>query len=1211
MCRMPKNNLTQQADLLGDHILDRLKDTSEGRNFNIEWLKWISKKKIPLKVKSIQNYFLNFVDSEYNSQFKEVLGLCSEGDGKYSIRTLISLMSSSLAEAVNKKFGLEFNLENMIEDVSIKQGLGSNLAKRLLERYNFDISNLDRESIDFADLIHAAYFSEFPKAVDAHQIRNILSSYLSSTRSGGNRNPVHNPEIPPLDSIIAFFNSYDDSKAIENVLFDIEKRKITRELSNSMKPLQKDLKKYSEVLGKKLEEIILNIQEELHRSKTEGSKRILNRLKEKYTLLRNFKLKGIINELHGQAFPRFYQIEAIQDIYNQKRLLIADEMGTGKTAMAVLAAEYIVQQTNNPDLKTLVVTTSSNKLSFKKKIDDYLSLSKKESDKLVSIINGWDRKKKYSELGNKKYLIVNYELLRAKDWRLSDYKNWEVDEDNVIEIKYEFEESFDKSRAKGDSRSKKQYLKDIIRKNINKKNLEKIGDNLDDLLKAYIKIEDLNRAKSVVKNIKKHFDYNYVIFDEIQNAKNPSSMNSKSVLEIANHAEYVTALTGTPFVNGLSDMGALFKILGVYDNILKSKRDELEKTEHNLGIKRESDIKKLSKKDQQTLFKLRKDMSNLEYSIKRGDIKSILLDNPRMVRDYLKPIMVHRRSEEVLNMQPLNFIPDLESKTCYDNMISLNMYQRMIYQILSSHNFKNSSDQLRALQMFLLSGGLYKEKFRLTKSSENRVIPNLPELFDPYMTDGASMKYKALEDLVRKITKSKGNKKKNVVIFSSLYRQNVTKYLQDRLSNICKCLRIDGEVRNQSGKLERDMIISEFNDSDEPTALIATLPTMKEAIELQKNCSNVINLDLPFTWAAYAQAYSRVRRADQDQPVNVYNLLVSNSLDVGKLELILEKKRVGELFLAGSPLLKQELELLEFNENNASSRGFLDKYLERNIDSAMKIMRDLTGKGADLASKVFGTKNRQSEIYADAYMLNIMSAVNTLNICHTLKDLGILKETNKHSLDNKVLDLAAGYGNLAHATGIRTENLELNPFMIERAKEYASSANYTYGLMQDVNKIYGDNRFEVIVNALAFHYASDEEKSKLLYNIHKTLRNKGYLLLTESYKGSNKGNGSIDDNGINNLEKAMEYTGFNIIKSEVIESAGKRFYSLVAQKARKPREFKGDIVLRMYIDDEINPDDLSSEDLKDMYGPGKDMKKVKGLMSYLQSEFGNNLINKI
>ena len=69
-------------------------------------------------------------------------------------------------------------------------------------------------------------------------------------------------------------------------------------------------------------------------------------------------------------FPSFYQVEGVQFLVDNKRVLIADEMSVGKTAQAVLGRLEIENRTGKK-AKTLVVTRHAVMPHWRDKIPEY------------------------------------------------------------------------------------------------------------------------------------------------------------------------------------------------------------------------------------------------------------------------------------------------------------------------------------------------------------------------------------------------------------------------------------------------------------------------------------------------------------------------------------------------------------------------------------------------------------------------------------------------------------------------------------------------------------------------------------------------------------------------------------------------------------------------------------------------------------------------
>jgi SNF2 family DNA or RNA helicase len=99
-----------------------------------------------------------------------------------------------------------------------------------------------------------------------------------------------------------------------------------------------------------------------------------------------------------------YQVEAVDKMVAQKRILVAYEMGLGKTPMTIAAIETL------KPLKTLVLCLSSLKYQWKKEIETF-------SDSSVLVIDGTpkQRAEQYEAASKYDYIVMNYEQV-VNDW---------------------------------------------------------------------------------------------------------------------------------------------------------------------------------------------------------------------------------------------------------------------------------------------------------------------------------------------------------------------------------------------------------------------------------------------------------------------------------------------------------------------------------------------------------------------------------------------------------------------------------------------------------------------------------------------------------------------------------------------------------------------------------------------------------------------------
>jgi SNF2 family DNA or RNA helicase len=111
-----------------------------------------------------------------------------------------------------------------------------------------------------------------------------------------------------------------------------------------------------------------------------------------------------------------YQVEAVEKMVEKKSILVAYEMGLGKTPMTIAAVEALrdAGQTNGT---TLVLCLASLKYQWQKEILKF-------SDSTVEVIDGTkaQRAKQYDEWDTFDYVVMNYEQV-VNDWEIIKAKH--------------------------------------------------------------------------------------------------------------------------------------------------------------------------------------------------------------------------------------------------------------------------------------------------------------------------------------------------------------------------------------------------------------------------------------------------------------------------------------------------------------------------------------------------------------------------------------------------------------------------------------------------------------------------------------------------------------------------------------------------------------------------------------------------------------------
>lgn len=106
-----------------------------------------------------------------------------------------------------------------------------------------------------------------------------------------------------------------------------------------------------------------------------------------------------------------YQVEAVEKMVAQKKILVAYEMGLGKTPMTIAAIENLREAGEINDT-ILVLCLASLKYQWKKEIEKF-------SDSKAIVIDGTAKQRhaQYTESHNYHYVIMNYEQV-VNDWEI-------------------------------------------------------------------------------------------------------------------------------------------------------------------------------------------------------------------------------------------------------------------------------------------------------------------------------------------------------------------------------------------------------------------------------------------------------------------------------------------------------------------------------------------------------------------------------------------------------------------------------------------------------------------------------------------------------------------------------------------------------------------------------------------------------------------------
>lgn len=211
------------------------------------------------------------------------------------------------------------------------------------------------------------------------------------------------------------------------------------------------------------------------------------------------------------------QKEGIKFLLANRKCILADSMGCGKTIQSIIAA----MASNSK--KILIITTASLKTNWKRELTIY------NDEKDIQILQG-----SKDEICDKKYVIANYDIL---------INYYEVPTETVYETEYVYNEN---------------GKREVIRKPVMIKS--KDGQLIEKQKKSTRKdvIEECLKNSPLFLN-----KFDCVIIDEAQKLSNNSSNRYKVIDDFLKRAkpDYVFLLTGTPLTNKPINLYYILKLI--------------------------------------------------------------------------------------------------------------------------------------------------------------------------------------------------------------------------------------------------------------------------------------------------------------------------------------------------------------------------------------------------------------------------------------------------------------------------------------------------------------------------------------------------------------------------------------------------------------------------------------------------------------------------
>jgi len=321
-------------------------------------------------------------------------------------------------------------------------------------------------------------------------------------------------------------------------------------------------------------------------------------------------------------------------------------------------------------------------------------------------------------------------------------------------------------------------------------------------------------------------DWDVIIFDEAHRIKNRKAQQTKACLKVAKKAKRVYHLTGTPIMNKPYEIWTLLNAINPdkYTSFWRFVDLYCEKWHNGWG-----------------------------WEI--GKAK-----NPEEFREFLAPIMLRRKKEDVLD--------DLPSKTTQQIPVQLKPKERKLYNQMRDEMVAELSEkdsvsapviiaQITRLKQICVSSELLKEK----KKSWNS---------------------KKIETLLDIISDSNGQ---GIVVFSQF---------KEAIKLVSKALENKGIgysiLTGDSNQKQRERAIESFQKG-ETKVFLTTIQAGGQGITLTAG-SIAVFLDKHWTPAINNQAVDRIYRIGQEKPVTIYELFAEDTIEQWIEELLEEKSEI-------------------------------------------------------------------------------------------------------------------------------------------------------------------------------------------------------------------------------------------------------------------------------------------------------------------------------
>ncbi|MBT7332047.1 DEAD/DEAH box helicase family protein [Candidatus Woesearchaeota archaeon] len=579
----------------------------------------------------------------------------------------------------------------------------------------------------------------------------------------------------------------------------------------------------------------------------------------------------------------------------------------------------------------------------------------------------------------------------------------------------------------------------------------------------------------------------YVVFDESHHIKNPKGKISKVAQKLANQAEYLTLLSGTPIPDTLEDYAVPFHLL------------------------------------------------NGDICSSPADFADLYGNNPRVLWNFFNENSLRRTSEDINS--------HLEAEEIYED-IELDPVQRELYNFIVNKKSPVSNWQNQARKCLLDprlvdplvlkdAGLLGKVSFensakyqRLEEilTSEDGPLQNGEKfvIFSSMYKQGVTSEHEDLEKRYLELGLSD--------LFEKLeFNKTLGEKLEEMLegSDISIGV-IDGNVPDIE---ERERIVDGLNDGLE--GIICTTKTGGESLDFTE-ANHAIFLDVGYSPVTTDQALARIVRQGQKKKVKITYLNGKETLDASILDYVDRKRLIIQMATDGLPLTKEELDFLD----DSQGKRFTDM-VRRDYGVGGK-STNLTETELDLIDFETKIKTKRSRKNSERFNLGGESTIaqeisqeigmdrlgiwkdpafakkyadNQEELAPTLVNRSRVIDTVKRAIEGNVdfpkwiLSEGAGpsmlYSAYQNLEGLIDSNGFEMPQIVDRDNsiemlKHGKNPNRIIGNMTGERSSLVEGSFDLVDNASLHLLSSEEDIMNSLVEANRVLRDGGTLYLSEN-----------------------------------------------------------------------------------------------------------------